>query len=206
MFFTHLANRMISHRTEETSRPEDLQVEFISHIQDLYKSGIFSDLKLIVGSNTEFFVHRNILGVRSEYFSKLFNSTMNDSKSTVLSFPDHPPEYFRILLDFYYSIKLEIDSASAFGVLKLSDEFQVPKLREHCVDIVKKSIDDGNYYEILEISLANNYHELVEYCLPIFETNPKKMTEMVEFLKIEKSTLKFLLESDFIKFSELESI
>jgi hypothetical protein len=74
-------------KTEKLKGFEELANDLVFDIENLFKTGFLSDLTIFVGeSKTKFQLHRNILGVRSEYFDSLFHSEMEESKSEELYF------------------------------------------------------------------------------------------------------------------------
>jgi hypothetical protein len=74
-------------KTEKQKGFEELANDLVFDIENLFKTGFLSDLIIFVGEKkTKFQVHRNILGIRSEYFDSLFHSEMEESKSKELYF------------------------------------------------------------------------------------------------------------------------
>lgn len=188
---------MIS-QTEKQFSPQELENEFLKDILKMYQTGLLSDLSIQVQDKT-FQVHRNILGVRSEYFKKLFKSQMKDSTSNTLHF-DHPPEYFEVVLYYFYTGQYNVTPENTMGVLKICDELQINGLKQQCYNIIKQWVSKENLFKILEVS----NEELYSYCKKYFEVNAREMIKQESFLTISKQTLIDLYTSDHVKLSEIE--
>lgn len=184
--------------SEKTHSPQELENEFLKDLMKMLQTGLLSDLEIVVGDKT-FKVHRNILGSRCEYFNKLFKSQMKDSNSNKLYF-EHDPEYFEVILHYFYTGLYKVTPENSMGVLKICDELQINGLKNQCYNVVKEWISKENLFKILEVS----NEELYQYCKKYFEFNAKEMIKQESFLTITKQTLIDLFVSDHVKLSEIE--
>ncbi|KAL0490163.1 cullin adaptor [Acrasis kona] len=181
--------------------------ELMQDMLRLLTQPVLSDFILVVGEKklqTKFEVHRSILAARCQYFYGLFHSNMDDSKAKEISFPQHNPSDWRVLLDYFYTSKITINHENAFGVLKLSDEFGVLRVKEHCVNYVRQLVTDENVLDVFEESRHHNFIELYAFCKCYIEENARRVFFVENFIKLPKDSLKELLHSDKIQLAEIE--
>jgi hypothetical protein len=145
--------------------------EFRNDMLRLFTQPILSDLTLVVGEKknlVRFKVHKAILAARCQYFFSLFHSTMQDSNATELTFPQHNPADWKVLVDFIYTAKVNINNENAFGVLKLSDELDITSIKEKCIEYVKDLVTDDNVLDVFEESRYHSFKELHAFCRGMF--------------------------------------
>lgn len=173
--------------------------KLIIDLGTLFETGDYSDCRLIVGKE-EFLVHKNILASRCKYFYDLFNN----SKETRFYFLDKDPKYFKIILNYFYSGKIDIQKRNAFELMKLAGHLGANRIKEYCGEIVKGYINYETVFEIFEESKSFDFQELLLFCRTFIEVNAKKLFKGKAFLNLKKETLIEILSSDRIQLSELE--
>ncbi|XP_001497183.1 calicin [Equus caballus] len=104
------------------------------------------DVALTV-DNHVFFAHRNVLAAISPAVKSLISR--NDVKSTNELFITLDPNYLSPatvdqLLDYFYSGKVVISEQNVEELLRGAQYFNTPRLRNHCNDVLIKSIRHAN--------------------------------------------------------------
>lgn len=173
--------------------------KLITDLGILFETGEYSDCRLVVGKE-EFLVHKNILSSRCKYFHELFNN----SKETTFYFLDKDPKYFKIILNYFYSGKIDIQKRNAFELMKLAGYLGANRIKEYCGEIVKGYINYDTVFEIFEESKSYHFNELLLFCRTFIEVNAKTLLNGKTFLNLKKETLIEILSSDRIQLSELE--
>jgi hypothetical protein len=191
---------------------KDAQEQLILDMTRLIRESIMYDMTLVVGGQcedthnktVEFPVHKAILASRCNYFYNMFHSRMQEASSYTISIPDKHPDDMRVLLDYIYTSKLNIHPENAFGVLRLSDEYDMEFVKQHCITYVKQYITGENVFDILEESVFHNFIDLIHFCKTYVEQNASKLFFSDSFLKVSKQTLTNILKSDKIMLTEIE--
>ncbi|OCL12364.1 hypothetical protein AOQ84DRAFT_386178 [Glonium stellatum] len=97
----------------------------MSSLRSLFKSGDYSDFKIVCGNNT-YPVHKAIICTRSDYFARVvrFGKEAGEGKIT---FPEEEAEMVELILKYFYELDYEPSDGDSSGPsepvsLKLSDE------------------------------------------------------------------------------------
>jgi hypothetical protein len=117
---------------------------------------------------------------------------------------DENPEYFCVMLEYFYTGRININHTNAFGVLRLVDKFNVSRLKKKCFEQIKELITNENIFKVLEETKYYSYDDLYQYCKKYFDKNAKEMFSKDFFLEVSKETLLDLLNSDHIEVKELD--
>lgn len=96
-----------------------------------------------------FSAHKAILAARSPVFSAMFKNDMTEKKTGVVNIHDCDENAFANFLLFLYSGELDFASCNICHLYKISDKYDVLKLRLMCVDFMTKNLSVENFYEIL---------------------------------------------------------
>lgn len=101
--------------------------------------------------------HRVILAARSPVFAAMFKNEMAEKKTGFVNISDCDVEAFNIFLLFLYSGELNFANCNVCHLYKISDKYDVLKLKLMCVDFMTKNLSVENFYEIL--ILADQFSE-----------------------------------------------
>jgi hypothetical protein len=199
---------------ESTSLQNTVQEQFYKDMTKLLQESIMSDVTLVVSNGEEddgegkrtmsFPIHKCILCARSEYFNNMFRHEWKEAKSNVIYMTEKEPSDFKVLLDYFYTARININSENAFGVLKLADEFGVDIIKQQCINFVKEVVNNENVFDVLEESRYLNFMELVQFCKTFVDNHARELFFSDSFLKVEKSTVIEILKSDNIMANEIE--
>ena len=91
--------------------------------KNIWPSGLFSDVQLCVGDKV-FKVHKSILTCKSDYFLTLFTTSVGENKNEI-TINDVDDDTFKLLLDYIYEKKIEIEDISIINLLIMFDRFQI---------------------------------------------------------------------------------
>jgi len=126
------------------SLPTLLQSSFASDIQrHLFESGSFHDVTFVV-EGERVHGHRSVLSARCEYFRSMFGAGFQEGDSAEIHISDTSSAAFRALLKHLYTDSLEVDEAVVFEVAKLSDQYRVERLHNHCLHELFKGMSVEN--------------------------------------------------------------
>lgn len=127
---------------------------FLEHsdLAEDFKNLFFSKENADVTLNVKkkiFSAHKAILAARSPVFAAMFKNEMAEKKTGVVNISDCDVEAFNIFLLFLYSGDLDFEKCNVCHLYKISDKYDVSKLKLICVDFMTKNLSVENIFEIL---------------------------------------------------------
>jgi hypothetical protein len=127
------------------SLPPLLQSSFASDIQHhLIDSGSFHDVTFVV-EQERVPAHRGLLFARCEYFRTMLSAGFQEGDSAEIHIEGTSSAAFKALLKYLYTDSMvEVDDAVLFELAKLSDQYQVERLYNHCLHQLFKGITIQN--------------------------------------------------------------
>lgn len=124
-------------------------------LEKLYKTKDFSDFIIKVGE-TEFKVHKAILGSHSSVFAAMFKTNMEESLKGVVTLVDFSARTVEEFLELIYIGRLsETETVDWMSLLEIAGKYDVQVLKQYCESQLVADLDSENAYEIL--ALANIY-------------------------------------------------
>ena len=159
------------------------------HYGKLLSTGEHSDISFIVRGQ-EIKAHKCILAARSEYFSWMFTSGLQENQTnTVIEIDDFDAETFQRALQYLYVgwspySNTQPDSPkeyrhsvplfdSAVQLLALADRYQFKDLFRNCLENVKNRITAENVAKMMKSATNHKSEELQNSCFKIL----RKMSE-----------------------------
>jgi hypothetical protein len=126
------------------SLPPLLHSSFASDIQHhLFESGSFHDVCFVVEQD-RVPAHRSHLSARCEYFGSMFGAGFQEGDSSEINIEGTSSAAFKALLKYLYTDNMEVEDAVLFDLAKLSDQYRVERLHNHCVRQLFKGITVQN--------------------------------------------------------------
>jgi sugar lactone lactonase YvrE len=121
-----------------------LQSSFASDIHHhLFDSGSFHDVTFVV-EQERVPAHRSHLSARCEYFSSMFGAGFKEGDSAEIHIEGTSSAAFKALLKYLYTDNMEVDDVMLIDLAKLSDQYQVERLHNHCLHQLFKGITVQN--------------------------------------------------------------
>jgi hypothetical protein len=109
----------------------------------LFDSGCFHDVTFVV-EQERVPAHRCLLCARCEYFRSMFSAGFKEGDSAEIHIEGTSSAAFKALLKFLYTDCMEVDDAVLFDLAKLSDQYRVERLHNHCLHQLFKGITVQN--------------------------------------------------------------
>ncbi|KFM59429.1 Speckle-type POZ protein-like B, partial [Stegodyphus mimosarum] len=159
---------------------------FSSDILNLYKSGILSDVNIIVGSKT-FPVHKSILCLRSPVFSKMFETNMTETEGNSVNISDIDPDIMDEFLLFIYSGNLgKRLNETAVKLYSVADKYDVPVLKEKCSSFLKSHLSVENVRTVLLLATMHCDDDLYKRAIDFSAAYAQKIFSTDEWKDISK--------------------
>jgi hypothetical protein len=139
------------------SLPPLLLSSLVSDIQrHLYEASFFHDVCFVV-EQERVLAHRAHLSARCEYFRSMFSAGFREGDGGEIHIKCTSIAAFKAILKYLYLDSLEVDDDDAvlFELAKLSDQYQVERLHNHCLHKLFKGI-----------TIQNAVMRLIKYPLP----------------------------------------
>ena len=139
----------------------------LSHLAQLINSGAGSDVEFVV-KGEKIPGHSIILhGGVSPVFTAMFEHNMTESSSRTVVVEDIEPNIFRQLLRFLYTGDAPEmkDENIAELLFVAADKYQVDKLKDLCIPVLSKAIDDENVLHFLVLAHLHSAVWLQEDCI-----------------------------------------
>ncbi|XP_035208447.1 speckle-type POZ protein B-like [Stegodyphus dumicola] len=165
-----------------------------SDFQNLYKSGILSDVNIIVGSRT-FPVHKSILCFRSSVFSKMFETNMTETEDNNVNISDTDPDIMDEFLLFIYSGNLGKPlNETATKLYSVADKYDVPFLKKKCSSFLESHLSAENVHEVLLLATMHCDDDLYKSVIEFSAINKQEIFSADEWKDIAKENIwvKFL--------------
>ncbi|XP_028981939.1 speckle-type POZ protein B-like [Diachasma alloeum] len=151
----------------------DLQTgQLNEHFTQLFEDSRLSDVTILVG-NEKFFAHKLLLSVRSTVFAAMFeHKEMSENCKNEVKIDDMEPAIVKAMLEFIYTDKVSDLEIQARKLLKVSDKYDLHRLRVMCEEILYKTLTSDNAAEILVLADLNHSQKLKEYVMRFIEDDP----------------------------------
>ncbi|KFM75739.1 Speckle-type POZ protein, partial [Stegodyphus mimosarum] len=128
--------------------------------RNLYKTGMLSDINIIIGSKT-LPAHKCVLCGRSSVFSRMFETDMIESERNDVEISDIDPQVMDEFLLFIYTGNLENSSdETAEQLYVAADKYNVPALKKKCSCFLISNLSVGNVCRILQLASLHSDDDL----------------------------------------------
>jgi DNA-binding beta-propeller fold protein YncE len=84
--------------------------------------------------------HRGLLSARCKYFKSMFSAGFKEGDSAEIHIKDTTSVAFKALLKYLYTDNMEVDGAVLLDLAKLSDQYRVERLHNHCISQLFKGV------------------------------------------------------------------
>lgn len=136
-------------------------------IESLKNSGLFSDVKLLVG-NREITAHKLLLASSVPYFYSMFSHDLIERKQDVIKIKDMDPEAVETIINFVYTSKIIVSQKNVQSLLHVATILQVKLIQDKCCEFLEKQLDPANCLGIYAFSESHGCLNLKEkskyYC------------------------------------------
>ncbi|KAJ5079954.1 hypothetical protein M0811_14284 [Anaeramoeba ignava] len=165
----------------------------------------YFDFEIICEQNkTSFKTHKSILSSRSYYFKSLFNSKMKEYQENKLILKDVSSSILFLILNYFYSGKIEINLENAIEILIFSSKYLIDELIEISSNFIKNNFQFETIVDILKLSESMNLNQLLDFAYKFILENFEKFIKTSFFLELEENHLNSILLNDFVPTNEIE--
>jgi len=190
---------------------EDHETSLMVGLAGLRDQGLLLDTCLWA-EGEKYQAHRVVLASCSPYFQAMFTSGMKESqwateasKMQDIVLPGIAANGLKMLLEFLYTGKLELNPGNIQEVLACAAQLQVKSVVSLCARYLDSNLDLENCVDILTLADTYALHKLRRTVLRFLSENLKQFCRTQEFQRLDLSQISSLLNSNFpINMSETD--
>ncbi|KAJ5069115.1 pep-cterm sorting domain-containing protein [Anaeramoeba ignava] len=165
----------------------------------------YSNFEIICEQNQiSFKTHKSILSSRSQYFKSLFNSKMKEFQENKLILSDVSSSILSLVLNYFYSGKIEINSENVIEILMFSSKYLIDELIEICSKFIKNNLQTETVIDVLKLSESMNFNQLLDFSYQFISENFDEFIKTSFFFELEENHLNSILSNDEIIVNEFE--
>lgn len=156
-------------------------------------SGRFCDVTLYV-EGKQFRAHRNVLASCSPYFNSILK--MQRIVKEHLTITCKSSEVFQCLLNYMYTGSVVIDKENVCELVRLSNHFLVPKLKDYCSEYLERYLEVSNCVSVKEMADKYIMPSLLKCCSSFIKNNIEDVMKQNELLESPISLVEAFLSDD----------
>ncbi|GFR30849.1 hypothetical protein TNCT_718581 [Trichonephila clavata] len=171
-----------------------------AQIANLLESEVMSDVVFLVDQPPKRCpCHKLILGLGSQVFKTMFYGKIREKEE--IHVPDVTKEGFSIMLRYFYSDEIKIESEyDAFEAAYVSKKYLIKPLFKACENYLVSNIllDPETVFSLYEEASFLEMKQLQSRCLGFISKNAKKVLHSKFFRSASKSTIEDILKLDLM--------
>ncbi|XP_055346609.1 BTB/POZ domain-containing protein 2-like isoform X2 [Paramacrobiotus metropolitanus] len=186
------------------------QAGFLDRGRFLMENEVLSDVVFVVGKGVikqEIPAHKFILAMGSPVFETLFYGPIRQlaADGSDLRIPDIEPDSFRNLLRYLYTDDVTgINEDTVLSTLHAAKKYDVPQLKNACLQFMKQNIRCDNVFAVLEQAQSTEETDLIAQCLELIDHEALAIANSNEFLDINFETLLLIFERSTLAIKEID--
>lgn len=169
--------------------------------EEIRKQGMLCDVTIRVDDKC-FSAHRVVLCATIPYFNSMFTIDMLESKQREVEVRGIDPSAMESLIQFAYSGKITIHPENINNLMIGAAYLQLNQVRDACADYYKQRLDCKNVLGIQSFAETLSCLDLVKAADSFLEKNFTQVADEEEFVNIDVSQMKELLNRDTLCVSE----
>ena len=176
----------------------------INTLNQLYSDKQLCDVQVKIG-NHHYDCHRIILAASSAYFLAMFTSNLNESRQTIVEIKEADQEAIAILIDYFYSGKIEINTSNAQSIAVTSSMLGVDEIVDECCHFISNVLVANNCLEIRSFAQLHHFELLSEAADQFIANHFSEIIETDSFVQMPYDYLIVNLRQSYLKvYHEIE--
>ena len=167
---------------------------YIRNMKEMIDNDEFSDVVFIV-DDSQVHAHRTILASRCEHFAAMFRSGMRESVEREIAIPNVSKPVFLLLMEYLYTDSVTIEMEHAVELYILSDLYQLERLRNICITVIKRNLSVENATVILQTAADEDCQVLKDICMEFVVTNFEMISKSDNIRALSHSLLLEILSN-----------
>jgi len=146
------------------------------------------DLKILVEGKM-IHVHKAVLKIRCDYFSRMFQSHWDEDEQKVIEINDYSYSVVFSFIRWLYTDHVELAPEDAIGLLDLATSYCEDGLKWHCQKLIKESINVENAALLYSASIMYNAVELQRFCFQFCQNHMTQIVQTDNFRLLDKEVM-----------------
>ena len=176
----------------DTVRDNHSQDILLRMNSDRKRSAKYCDFTL-VADNHRFPVHRNVLGVVSTFFDKMFHIDMKEKRENKVEINGVSKEVLEVILDFMYTGEMALSMENVFAIIEAAHLLDLPYVKETCSKYLGNQVNVGNWSSIRAHAKRYDYKELLDKFDEAIALQFDAFVKAEQFIELNVEDLKHLL-------------
>ena len=176
----------------DTVRDNHSQDILLRMDNDRKTSAKYCDFTLVADGH-RFPVHRNVLGVLSTFFDKLFHIDMKEKRENKVEINGVSKEVLEVILDFIYTGEMALSMENVFAVIEAAHQMDLPYVKETCSKYLGHQVNVGNWSSIRAYAQRYNYKELLDKVDEAIALQFDAVVKTRQFIELNVEDLKHFL-------------
>ena len=143
----------------------------------------------------EFFVHKCLLGVTSDFLRRMFDAEMTEKYQSFWNAEKFQPEIMDAILSFLYGSTSSITLDNVSFVVEAADYMQIPKLLKYCGEFVSTNLTKKNLFRNWQLAKQFRLENLTDICRKYAADNFLILSRCSEILSLEVAFFEEFLDA-----------
>ena len=183
----------------------DYSQVLLKGLNDLRKRGSLCDVELHV-TDMVFCAHKVVLSACSKYFKAMFTGKMEESLKYKVQLHQVHPESLKDIINFAYTGDVSITLRNVQDLLATARMLQLERIVDACCEFMMSHIHPSNCIGILTFAELHSCDQLWAQAFGYLEDHFMQIISFEEFLKIDGSLIKKILQSDNLNVATEEDV
>ncbi|KAI5720617.1 hypothetical protein M8J77_009500 [Diaphorina citri] len=168
----------------------------LSGLSKLRSKNLLLDVTLVVEGEA-FQAHKVVLASISDYFRAMFTDAMRESKQSEICLNGITARGMKLVLDYAYSARLELNVDNIQHVLLSASHVQIEPLVEACSSYLQSQLDLDNCVDIASIAETYSLSKLRSQVYRFMCSHLRQFSSSPEFARLSSCQLEYLLACDY---------
>ncbi|XP_077975633.1 kelch-like protein 38 [Styela clava] len=170
-------------------------------LHDMRKEKRLSDFTIKVG-NEEFSVHKNVMSAGSDYFDAMLSHDNLESNTGIVDMKEVDVDSVKVCIDYIYTGNASITLEESEQLLHAANIMQLSRFCEKIAEFLKKNLSSKSFFYVRQLAEKFNLKGLEKSCDEYGVIHLGSIAEEVEFNKLDKDYVMFLITYKRSSYSE----
>ena len=168
--------------------------KLLQYANEQRQEGLYNDVT-IKADKQIMRANRMILSCYSKVFERMFRSQMKEQYQDAIEIKDFDGEAIKLLIDFIYIRKVNIDQDNVMKLLKASHFLQLEEVTEFCFDFLESGLMVDNCLDILSAYMLYKPESSLDSVYRFIDENINKVVKTDRFKSLSKNELVAIIQN-----------
>ena len=183
-----MSSAIIDQDAVSVTRYREKNFELLEYVKANRHEEVFNDVTIEVDTST-IGANRLILSCFSSFFEKMFKSKMKERYEQNVKVVGVEGKIVGLLVDYFYTGQITIDSDTVMGILAGADYFQVEDVKNFCFEFLSNQISLNTWHIVLTAANLYRSDHLPQCVYQYLTDNFNEIASSTEFKSLKKEDL-----------------